>query len=288
MSHPILLLQFLSECDFIANDLRFSAWKDRYMQFSIRHLLTVAILGGAQAIHAADIINWGTPTNISGDSDVVTTGTLLYAYNVGPASVQSTTVNGVAFAAWAFPNNFTTNTSTIGSANFTESEGALISSGTLGTGSGNFSNLSSSYQALLGTGGSSDLQNTLTLTLGGLTIGNDYIFQWWLNNSSLALSPGSSSSMLLTTATVGPNSVNLNGNVGSVSGNLGQYVTATFTAAATTKFIAYTGTNGGNRPLVNAFQLREVPEPSTWALGAIAAIVLGAAARRRGQSRAKA
>lgn len=253
------------------------------MRFTLRVFLTLAFFGGAQATHAADFINWGTPTNISGDSDVVTTGTLVYAYNVGPDTVSTTTVNGVTFAAWAFPVNSTTNTTTTGSVTFTENPGQLISSALFGIGTGPFSGLSSIYQDLLKTGGGANIGATMTLTLDGLTVGKDYIFQWWLNNSSLETTP-SSDPWKLTTASVGANSVNLIGNVGDVSGNLGQYVTATFTATATTKLIDFDGTDL-NSPLVNAFQLREVPEPSTWALGAIATVVLGAAARRH--SRAK-
>lgn len=242
-------------------------------------LLTLTMFFMVPATRAADSINWGTATNIVGDSDVVTNGSLLYAYNLGSTGVQSTTVNGVTFAPWAFPANNTTNTSTIGSVNFTENAGQLISSNLLGTGSGSFAALSSSYRNLLSTGGSATLPTTLTLTLNGLTVGVDYIFQWWINNSSQAVTPNSDP-MLLTTATVGSSFVNLNGNVGNTNGNLGQYVVGTFTATATSKLIDFSGTSGGNSPLVNAFQIRVVPEPSTWALVGAATAILGLASRR--------
>lgn len=259
------------------------------MQFPSRVFLCLWILGGAGAIHAADTIDWGTPANISGDSDVVTTGSLLYAYNFGSAGVQSTNVNGVNFVAWEFPPNPSqsySNTTTKDSVTITESLGWLISSNGLGTVGGNFATMTAAYQRLLSSGGASDFAATLTMSLGGLTPGTEYIFQWWINNSSLEQAFQGGGDMLLTTANVGLDVVNLNANVGTANGNLGQYVTATFTADSTTKMIDFNGTNDSNRPLINAFQLRVVPEPSTWFLGAIATTVLALAARRRNREKA--
>lgn len=235
-------------------------------------------------MQAADVITWGTPANITGDSDVVTTGTLVYAYNLGNTGVQTTTVNGVSFVAWEVPYfNLTT---TNGDVKIDETTGYLTSFNTLGTVAGNFSTLSSDYQTLLGSGASASNAATMKLTLAGLTPGADYIFQWWINNSSLTKAFELNDDMLLTTSSVGANSVNLNGNVGSTSGNLGQYVTATFTATGTTKILDFDGTNGSNFPLINAFQLREVPEPSTWIMGGLATTLLvGSGLRMRRQKK---
>lgn len=64
--------------------------------------IAVAFVGAAEPVSAATII-WGSPTTVAGDSDVDTTGTLVYAYNIGPSGVQATTINGVVFNALAFP-----------------------------------------------------------------------------------------------------------------------------------------------------------------------------------------
>lgn len=248
-------------------------------------IMTLAAFFALPGVRAADFISWGTPTGISGDSDVITTGSLLYAYNLGSAGVLSTTVNGVNFVAWDFPanpNQLQINTLTKDSVTITETVGWLISSNVLGTAGGNFAALSSAYRNMLSTGGASDDAATLQVTLGGLTPGTSYLFQWWINNSSLDKAFDSSKDMLLTSASVGADVVNMNANVGTTSGNLGQYVTGTFTAAGTTKLINFDGTNISNRPLINAFQLRVVPEPSTWILGTIATgVMLRAVSRRR-------
>ena len=63
--------------------------------------LTLALANTAGA--APPPITWGSATNISGNSDVSTSGTLMYAYNIGGAGVSSATVNTVTFASYAFP-----------------------------------------------------------------------------------------------------------------------------------------------------------------------------------------
>lgn len=78
------------------------------------------IVGAAASLPAeAAVITWETPQTISGDSDVSTTGSLIYAYNVGPNTVSPSTVNGVTFAAFAYPVSGTT--VSVGDVTFTES-----------------------------------------------------------------------------------------------------------------------------------------------------------------------
>ena len=76
----------------------------------IRQLPLLAAIGAlvfaflpVSPVRAADII-WGTPTIISGDTDVSTTGTLVHAYAFGNLLVPGATVNGVTFARFAVPN----------------------------------------------------------------------------------------------------------------------------------------------------------------------------------------
>jgi hypothetical protein len=134
--------------------------------------------------YAEPVIAWGSAQNISGDSDVSTNGTLLYAYNFGTASVASTTVNGVTFAPFVVLDFGTT--TTVGNVTITESPDFLYAYNTAGTSIAPFANLSSAYKALLNEAASAGVPATITLQLGGLTPGQSYEFQWWANNSSTA------------------------------------------------------------------------------------------------------
>ena len=71
------------------------------MRFTIAFTLALTCAFESRSMNAADIVTWGTPTTIKGDSGVITTGTLLYACNFGGASVQSKTVNGVTFSPFS-------------------------------------------------------------------------------------------------------------------------------------------------------------------------------------------
>ena len=203
------------------------------------------------------MITWGAPTNISGDTNVSTDGTLVAAFNMNGSAV---TVNGVNFASWMFTSN-TTSTS-MGNFTFTETSHILIASG-LGAGSPPFSNLSSNYQTLLSTALTTDENNTLTLTITGLTLGHQYEFEFFLNGSNSA-----GTDNLRTTASA-PNPVSLDDNTTNAVGGTGQFVIGTFNGGDTTEVISFTGTDSTQAPTVNAFQLRDisvVPEPSTLAL----------------------
>jgi hypothetical protein len=209
---------------------------------------------------SAALISWGAAQTISGDSDVSTTGSLVYAYNIGNSAVQATTVNGVTFAPFVFPDRsaFVTSSGT-GSATFTEFGGALWGIATLGTGSTPYSNLSSDYRTLLDFGGGATPYDTITAALGGLTIGQQYQLQWWTSNAADIRSPGSYA--LVSTQASATNQVTLDNNVTDAVGGLGQFVIGTFTADSTTQNVSFEGVGGD--PLINAFQVRAVPEPSS-------------------------
>jgi hypothetical protein len=230
-------------------------------------MMTVSV----QAIPSNATITWGIGAqNISSDNDVSTSGTLVNAFNLGPAGVTATTINGVLFGAFAFPANFSVSTATLGNYNFTESSGALTSYNNLGSGSLPASSLSSAYQALLFSAGSSDNNLTLTLTMSGLTVGQNYLFQCWVNDSSMANSLNGQA--FSTTATAG-NSVFINNNTTAANGGVGQFATGTFTASGTTEAIGFNGA-GFNDPLLDGFQLRAIPEPSISALMGIGVLTL--------------
>jgi hypothetical protein len=227
--------------------------------------LSVALLATAlfpHAAHAFSTVTWGSAQNISGDSDVSTLGSLLYAYNAGDSGVTATTVNGVTFSPYVFPSNGNTTTTT-GNVTFTESPDILLSFDNLNSVSAPFSNLSSNYQSLLSSGGSAGALGTITASLGGLTVGRDYLFQWWTNDSSndpgLASTESSAEVMFNP-----PTTVTLDANTTDSAGGTGQYVIGTFNALGTSRNISLNGIGG--LPLINAFQIRDVtsaaiPEP---------------------------
>jgi hypothetical protein len=252
---------------------------------SVKLAAVIIAVGLTTLTVPAATIDWGVGAqNITGDSDVSTAGTLVDAFGLSTAdSAAAITVNGVTFAPYAFPaldyGTYSGQSSTsLGNYSFSENAGLLTAYDNLGYGSGAISGLSSAYGSLLSSGGSSTYFTTLSLTIGGLTVGQTYQFQWWDNNSSFISSPASGVPPGYTTATAG-NSIGLNANDGSNPGSLGQFAIGTFTADAVTQEIDFDGNpgiddtlSGATDPLINAFQLREItpaPEPSTLALSAM-------------------
>lgn len=215
------------------------------------------------------VITWGSPTNISGDSDVSTVGSLVAAFNMNGPEV---TVNGVTFAA--FPVTGGTNTATSGNFTFTETPGDLVPRTGLGSASPPFSNLSANYQTPLSSAISTDDNNTLVLHISGLIVGQTYQFQWWLNAST-------NFAVGFNTTATSPNSVTLDANTTDTNGGLGQYVIGTFFCGDTNQFITFTGIDANNAPTVNAFELRLVPEPSTMSILLIGAAIIAPFAFRR-------
>lgn len=220
----------------------------------------MVLAGIAQTFNVAvaGTILWGTPQSITGDSDVSTVGTLLYAYNFGSTSVTDATVNGVTFVAFGIAGGKTQSKDAV---TISENPYFLYWGGWDST-SNPFAALSSSYRNLLGTNVTATSPDTITLELGGLTPGRMYDFQWWSNRSS--------SPVYSTTASAG-NSVTLssNTNTGDLEGGLGQFVIGRFTASGTSQSIDFSGGyefGTSDMPAINGFQVRVVPEPSTWAM----------------------
>lgn len=201
----------------------------------------------------AATITWSSPANIAGDSDVSTAGTLFQAANVVHVSGVTTTINGVNFARFEVQGG---PTHSLG--NFTlNSIGGIQGYPSYGSGSVPFSNLSSSYRALLEQGGFGP--NTITLDITGLTVGNMYQIQFWANDSQ-------NTSGSLQTLTAG-NAVVLDPNTSNVSGGTGQFAIGLFTANASTQQISL---SSGGTVHTNGFQLRTIPEPSTFILLGVA------------------
>jgi hypothetical protein len=225
-------------------------------------LLATAIL--PQTLFAPPIatpITWGSAQNITGDSDVSTLGSLLYAYNAGGSGVAATTVNGVPFSPYVFPNH-PHQTTTTGSVTFTESPHSLLPFNDLGSVAPPFDFLSESYITLLRSGGSAGLPDTITGTFGGLTAGNDYLIQWWSNDSASTF--GGVFVQTQASQIGGNSTVTLDSNLSNSVGELGQYAIGTFTA--TSSSVAFNLNSVTGLPLINAFQVRDVtsaavPEP---------------------------
>jgi T5SS/PEP-CTERM-associated repeat protein len=221
----------------------------------------VAITLAAQAgPPPAANITWGSAQNITGDSDVSTLGSLLYAYNIGGPGVSSASVNGVTFSPYVFEGNKTTTT---GSVTFTETPGSLVRNNNMVAGSGDFAALSADYQTLLSSAGGGDKQSTLTGTFGGLTIGNDYLIQWWFNRSS---SVSDYFDRTEASQLGGNSTVTLDSNVSNSVGGLGQYAIGTFTATSPSVAFNLNGV-GASWPWINAFQLRASSNPTLYWLG---------------------
>lgn len=243
-------------------------------QWLVSCLLVAACTAGAVSRAAAAAITWGAPTNIAGDTDVSTAGTLVGAFNVGEVAVPAATVNGVAFQPFAVPSG----SSAAAVGNFALATGStFVSSNNLfGFNGAPFNTLSPAYQALLESGVIVS-QNSFTLTMSGLTVGAQYQFQWWANFSTQL--PAS------WTATAG-NTVTLDSNVQNIaSGGTGQFAIGQFTADAGSEVITFSGANGG---LLNGFQLRQTAPAPTFvvplpagAYAGVLTVALVAVLRRR-------
>lgn len=225
------------------------------------------------ALPAASI-TWQTPTLISADTDVANApgSSTLYAYYFTPASGPASTVNGVTFQPFAVSSNasdsFTVGDVSIYGGNFNFSSQTGAGDGAQGA----FGNLSSEYQAILN-GIVSNISD-VGLTLGGLAPEQTYLFQYWLNYSSIV------GYFYDTTLTLGSESAAVAANPSGQNGGVGQYVTGILTTGAGETSVTLTLSTANDFTSVNAIQVRTVPEPSAWALSLLALTGLAIALRR--------
>jgi hypothetical protein len=244
----------------------------------LRLLAATLLLSAFGAANAA-VITWDTPATITGDGDVSTTGTALAAFNINGAS---TTVNGVNFDPFAADWGSTNGSATVG--NFTMTGGTYVFAYTATSTSPVYTSLSAAYQELVGTALSWPYPD-MTLTMGGLTVGQQYQFQVWANhaadenylyglfvdNGAVHLSAGDSQQDQQTQQ--------------YVLSSLGDFVTGTFTADASSQDIVFGADEVG---YINAFQLRAldsqpptVPEPGSLVLAGLGLATLGWSRRAR-------
>jgi hypothetical protein len=223
-----------------------------------RKCASVALAAGLMLLSGrsfAAVITWGSATNIAGDSDVVTTGSLIGAFNLGTTGVADTTVNGVDFIGMAATGP------SVSMGNFSLAS-YTFSSNSVGYNAAPFSNFSAGYQGLLSSSAGSS-GGTFTLTITGLSVGDSYVFEFWSNASQ-----GAAQAI---TALAG-NNVTLNPNTTSTLGGVGQFATGTFTADSATQSIDFDDPVPNH---LNGFQLRDTtvtPEPSSLSLLALGAL----------------
>jgi hypothetical protein len=233
-------------------------------------MMFATLVGPARAA----TITWGTATNISGDSDVITTGGFIQAWNFGTltsgtaGTAVDTTVNGVLFSAAGVVSTGTDTVSFVRVWPFGTPTVTLSTPGSntvFGWNAGvagittPYTGLSSSYQAMLSTvvfGAPTSPANTMQVTFSDLTVGAPYLIQVWVNESRSNFT-NTRNGFITSTGT----SVAVDYNTTNTGGGLGQWLSGTFTADATSQTFNTVG--NGNAAYINAIQLRVVPEPST-------------------------
>lgn len=221
----------------------------------------------------AAVTTWAPASNITGDTDISTAGSTVYAFNLG--SADSTTVNGVTFAA--FPVTFNSGPVTVGNVTVRETLGPMSSYPFGQSSDAPYTTLSAAYQALLNDYLASGLVEAIEVTMAGLTIGQQYQIQAW-SNISIAGSTDSDPNIV----TLDSGAQNMQSNTTDTAGGLGQYLLGTFTADSSMQVFtlsAISGTVGIGPysrawPALNAFQVRAVPEPSSIVLLAGGALSL--------------
>lgn len=251
----------------------------------------LAVSLGLPTIADAAAISWGSAQNITGNnSDVVTNGTLVSAYAFGNSSA---TVNGVTFDLFSENSNDGGNTYTNGSTTLTNMPdyGNWDSSTGGDAAYTTVSNNNPSYATVLGgCNCSNGGPQTSSLTLGGLTYGQTYEFQVWLQDPRGSIrseivgdTPGSGVTLYFDPT------FSSTYQSGNATTGLGQYAIGTFTADLTGSETVYFyedntdsgDANGGGATQINAYQLRAVPEPASIGLfGAIGSLAILRRVRR--------
>ena len=231
---------------------------------TVASLVSASVLGGL-ALRSADAatITWGSATTISGTTDVNTEGTLFAASSFGSNSV---TVNGVTFDAWSpVPSG----TAGVTSGNFTllQPDTGFAILNAFGSSAPPFSGLPTEYQNLLSDSIYSFGPGSSTVTVSGLTNGQEYSIQFWANDSRAAISA---------TQTVDGNTLDVN--TTNADGGVGQWISGTFTADGTSQNF---NVSSGSNNYYSAIQVRAVPEPSSLAGLGVIGIGLAAVIRRR-------
>lgn len=228
--------------------------------------LTV-ILFGAFNLQAATVVWSGTTngvtagnTNVTGDSSVINSGTLVTAIGFSDSDTTVETVNGVSFQ-----NSGTASSLTYSGTGWSLGQVAGRDDIFLPTnGQGYSTNLSNLLRdgANLYTGSAANTPVSFTLNLSGLTVGNVYAFQALVLDGRTGITTGGYGTTLTVSSGSSAPSFNLNSETGIANSLIG-----TFTADQGGQVFTFSADGPYALPTVNAFQLRDitaVPEPSTY------------------------
>jgi hypothetical protein len=212
----------------------------------------------------AAMIVWGSPTTISGSSDVSVVGTLHASANFGGSDE---TVNGVLFKAFSVSGTSTT----VGDITLAGPELHQSTYIPPATTTSPYVDLPLEYRNILSPFAFTDGQSQQA-TVSGLTIGDTYAIQFWVQDPR-GVGGG------LRTVTVGSQTLDVN--TTDADGGLGQWVLGEFIADATTQSFNLAPGGLQQATYANAMQVRIVPEPSAVpeidpnSLGSVLAFVLG-------------
>jgi hypothetical protein len=235
-------------------------------------ILSASILGLLATVATAQNadITWQTPTFISGASDVSTLGTYSGSWAPQDGGANTLPVNGVTFQGFSDLSGLTPG------ATFDNGYSGFASPGTA----------DANYNALLQYARFSNETGPATITWGGMTAGDTYLVQFWVNdarNSTVnarteTLTGGADTSAAL--------------DFGAGDTGAGQYIIGTFIADGSgteTLTVTPTGTGQINPSAqVNLLQIRQiaaVPEPSSLALlaGSAGAMIFGLRRKLQGK-----
>lgn len=233
------------------------------MKLKTVSLAALSAVSLVDSLSAASIL-WDAPTAVVSEDDVSLNGTLVIARQATITSVDQT-INGVLFSGTTNTQNGVTFGLSSGWGGYDPSSYVVGAAGTPGT-------LSTSYQTMLTGAWYGSSAGTSTISLSGLTLGQEYEVQIWVADyrqwpdtnfaRSETLSAGNISSPLTYLQVIS------GVNQGSASGS---YILGTFTADSTSQTIGFTSASSSQ---LNAFQLRAIPEPSTALLGGLGMLAL--------------
>ncbi|BCU77732.1 autotransporter-associated beta strand repeat-containing protein [Luteolibacter sp. LG18] len=208
---------------------------------------TVIAMAGTP-LDAAPVV-FGPAVTISSDSDVMTAGSPVYAFNESNPAAP-VVVNGVSFTGG---NSYTT----LGSGAISMTIFNQLSNSIFGAPATNpFESLSTAYKSIL-TGGIwlNDTYAGGSVTLNNLTAGRSYAVQVWMNDSRAnASGPGGELR--------GANNVAIDYNTTNALGGLGQYSKGWFRATGTSQ--AFSIFSKAAYAQMNAIQLRDVTGIGWW------------------------